>query len=245
MERKIFTPANTPNLREVVYERIKEAIVSGVIPAGSRLSEIGLSKQFDVSRTPVREAVRQLAETGLVSLTPRKGAYVLLPTTKDIADLYEIRAALELIAIDHICANPPKKELTRMRKSFEAVSNDWDARKFMVMDEEFHAGMSKSARNNFLDFMLEKVGAIIGICRHYAIGVIPKVNSSLEHIAIIDAVLAGDREAAREKMELHLANTRDGLLLYISRHPEASRHEPNGAVKRDSLTDDQSISPLT
>jgi DNA-binding GntR family transcriptional regulator len=110
-----------------------------------------------------------------------------------------------------------------MRKSFEAVSNDWDAQRFMVMDEEFHSGMSKNARNNFLDFMLEKVGAIIGICRHYAIDAIPKVSSSMEHIAIIDAILEGDVCAAKENMRLHLANTRDGLLEYISRHPEVSR----------------------
>jgi DNA-binding GntR family transcriptional regulator len=224
MERQIFTPANTPNLREVVYERIKEAIVSGLIPAGSKLSEIELSKQFDVSRTPVREAIRQLAETGLVSFASRKGAYVLLPTPKDVLDLYEIRTALELIAVDHICTDPPRKELERMRKSFEAVSNDWDGRKFMVMDEEFHSDMSKKAKNNFLDSMLEKVGAIIEICRHYAIGVIPKVSSSMEHIAIIDAILDGDSEAAKERMSLHLANTRDGLLGYISSHPEVSRY---------------------
>ncbi|MDR1944482.1 MAG: GntR family transcriptional regulator [Synergistaceae bacterium] len=224
MERQIFSPANTPNLREVVYERIKEAIVSGLIPAGSRLSEMELSKQFDVSRTPVREAIRQLAETGLVMLTARKGAYVLLPTPKDVWDLYEIRTALELIAIDHICADPPRKALSRMRKSFETVSNDWDAKKFMAMDEEFHSDMSKNARNDFLNFMLEKVGAIIQICRHYAIGVIPKVSSSMEHIAIIDAVLDGDSKTAREKMKTHLANTRDGLLEYISSHPEVSRN---------------------
>jgi DNA-binding GntR family transcriptional regulator len=224
MERQIFTPANTPNLREVVYEKIKEAIVSGLIPAGSKLSEIEISKQFGVSRTPVREAIRQLAETGLVSFASRKGAYVLLPTPKDVLDLYEIRTALELIAVDHICADPPRKELERMRKSFEAVSNDWDGRKFMIMDEEFHSDMSKNARNNFLDSMLEKVGAIIEICRHYAIDVIPKVSSSMEHMAIIDAILDGDSETAKDRMKLHLANTRDGLLGYISSHPEVSRY---------------------
>ncbi|MDR3321918.1 MAG: GntR family transcriptional regulator [Synergistaceae bacterium] len=221
MDRQIFAPANTPNLREVVYERIREAIVSGLIPAGSKLSEIDLSKQFDVSRTPVREAIRQLAETGLVSITARRGAYVLLPTSRDVWNLFEIRTSLELIAVEHLAKDPPIKTLRRMKESFEKVSNDWDAKKFMEMDEEFHAELSKSARNNFLDFVLDKVSGIIGVCRHYAIYEIPKISSSMEHVAIIDAILGGDSGSAKEKMRIHLANTRDGLLEYISKHPES------------------------
>ena len=58
MESAIFAPASTLNLREFIYDQIKEAIVNGLIPAGSRLSEVDLSRQFDVSRTPVREAIR-------------------------------------------------------------------------------------------------------------------------------------------------------------------------------------------
>jgi DNA-binding GntR family transcriptional regulator len=225
IDRQFFSPANTPNLREVVYERIRDAIVSGIIPAGSRLSEIDLSRQFDVSRTPVREAIRQLAETGLVSLTARRGAYVLLPTSGDVWNLFEIRTALELIAVEHLASEPPMGVLTRMKESFGKVSNDWDAKKFMEMDEEFHTELSKNARNNFLGFMLDKVSAIIGICRHYAIYEIPKISSSMEHVAIIDAILAGDSESAKEKMRIHLANTRDGLLGYISKHPEAAAPE--------------------
>ena len=173
----IFTPAVTPNLREIVYDQIKEAIVTGLIPAGSKLSELDLSRQFDVSRTPVREAIRQLAETGLVSLSSRKGAYVLLPTAKDASDLYEIRNALEAISVEHMCAAPPTDFLLLQKHMFEEVSNDWDADKFMRMDEDFHSEMSRMAGNNYLDFMLSKVGDIIRICRHYAIGSIPKANS--------------------------------------------------------------------
>ncbi len=224
MDQAIFAPANSPNLREVVYEKIKEAIVSGLIPAGSKLSETELSKQFDVSRTPVREAIRQLAETGLVSLTSRRGAYVLLPTAKDTWDLYEIRNALELIAVEHLCLNPPIEMLMGARKLFEDVSNDWDARRFMEVDEAFHAELSRHACNNYLDFMLNKVSAILQICRHYAIGSIPKVSSSMEHIAIIDAILARDGTIAKEKMRVHLENTRDALLEYISKHPEATTY---------------------
>jgi DNA-binding GntR family transcriptional regulator len=222
MVPSIFVPAVTPNLGEIVYEQIKNAIVTGLIPAGSRLSELDLSKQFDVSRTPVREAIRQLAETGLVSLSARKGAYVLLPTAKDTFDLYEIRNALEGISMEHLCPDPPRDFLLRQRGVFEEVSNDWDADKFMKMDEEFHTGMSRMAGNNYLDFMLGKVGDIIQICRHYAIGSIPKANSSKEHIAIIDAILSGDAASAKDQMRLHMESTRDGLIEYISRHPEAT-----------------------
>ncbi|MDR3076513.1 MAG: GntR family transcriptional regulator [Synergistaceae bacterium] len=218
----IFAPAVTPNLREIVYNQIKEAIVTGMIPAGSRLSELDLSRQFDVSRTPVREAIRQLAETGLVSLSVRRGAYVLLPTAKDASDLYEIRNALEAISVEHLCANPPKDFLLRQRGMFEEVSNDWDADRFMKMDEAFHSEMSRMAGNNYLDFMLGKVGDIIQICRHYAIGSIPKANSSREHIAIIDAILAGDAKSSIDGMKRHMENTRDGLIEYISRHPETT-----------------------
>ena len=90
------------------------------------------------------------------------------------------------------------------------------------MDEEFHSELSRMAGNNYLDFMLGKVGDIIRICRHYVIGSIPKANSSREHIAIINAILDGDAKSALSHMRLHIENTRDGLIEYISRHPEAT-----------------------
>ncbi|MDR1483104.1 MAG: GntR family transcriptional regulator [Synergistaceae bacterium] len=222
MDFTIFTPAVTQNLREVVYDQIKEAIVNGLIPAGSKLSELELSRQFSVSRTPVREAIRQLAETGLVSLSSRRGAYVILPTAKDAADLYEIRYALEAISVEHLCASQPEDFLRRARVTFEEVSNDWDANRFMELDTEFHADLWRFAGNNYLGFMLGKVGDIIQICRHYAIGSIQKSDSSREHIAIIDAMLSGDAGAARLKLREHIDSTRDGLIKYISAHPEAT-----------------------
>jgi DNA-binding GntR family transcriptional regulator len=222
MDSAIFTPAVTQNLREVVYDQIKEAIVNGLIPAGSKLSELELSRQFSVSRTPVREAIRQLAETGLVSLSSRRGAYVILPTAKDAADLYEIRYALEAISVKHLCASRPEDFLRRARAVFEEVSNDWDANRFMKLDTEFHADLWRFSGNNYLSFMLGKVGDIIQICRHYAIGSMQKSDSSKEHIAIIDAMLSGDAAAARLKLREHIDSTRGGLIKYISAHPEAT-----------------------
>ena len=124
--------------------------------------------------------------------------------------------------MEHLCANPPRDFLLRQRGIFEEVSNDWDVDRFMKMDEEFHTEMSRMAGNNYLDFMLSKVGDIIQICRHYAIGSIPKADSSKEHIAIIDAILSQDAASSKYHMKLHMENTRDGFIEYISQHPEVT-----------------------
>ena len=93
-----LSPARNIDLRQIVYEKIKEAIVGGFIRPGERLSEVDLADKLAVSRTPVREAIRQLAQTGLVTLEPRRGAFVSLPTVKDASDLYDLRTHLEIIA---------------------------------------------------------------------------------------------------------------------------------------------------
>lgn len=222
MQNIMLAPANAPDLREIVYDRVKEAIITGVIPAGSRLSEIELSKQLDVSRTPVREAIRQLAETGLVTLSSRKGAYVLLPTAKDISDIYEVRIALECICVKGLCVDPPVDVLTASRREFEAVSNEWDARKFSQMDSGFHAMLTGSSANMYLKTMLARIGCLLLLCRHYAVGNIPKAVSSKEHIAIIDAILDRDAEGAQNCMRLHLQRTRDALVEYTTNHPETT-----------------------
>ena len=222
MSNSIFTPTRSLDLRQIVYEKIRNVIVSGVIPAGTRLSEVQLAQQLEVSRTPVREAIRQLSESGLVRLTPRRGAYVVLPTARDARELYEIRSALELIPIDYICANPPVETLQGLRKRFESVDNSVNQGDFSEMDSAFHQLLSTYAHNHFLDTMLGNVGDLIQICRHYSIGAIPPVSSSREHICIIDALLEKNAPLAREKMIEHLNNTRDALLIYIEQHPEVS-----------------------
>jgi len=108
MPARPLSPAQNLDLRQIVYEKIKEAIIEGIIPPGERLSEVDLAEQLMVSRTPVREAIRQLAQTGLITLVPRKGAYVTLPTIKDVRDLYELRITLEVLSLEHVCANPPR-----------------------------------------------------------------------------------------------------------------------------------------
>jgi DNA-binding GntR family transcriptional regulator len=83
----------------VVVPALREAIVEGVLAAGSRLSEVQVAKQLNVSRTPMREAFAQLEREGLVTVLPRVGAYVRAVTSRDVEEIYTVRAALECLAV--------------------------------------------------------------------------------------------------------------------------------------------------
>ena len=92
--------ASSDSLSEgVVVPALREAIVEGVLAPGSRLSEVQIAKQLNVSRTPMREAFAQLEREGLVTILPRVGAYVRAVTFRDVEEIYTVRAALECLAV--------------------------------------------------------------------------------------------------------------------------------------------------
>jgi len=99
MEQKRLQPVNLESykpLRELVLEAIREAIINGTLKPRERLMEIQLAEELGVSRTPIREALRKLELEGFIVMVPRKGAYVADVSFKDIADVFEIRAALRV-----------------------------------------------------------------------------------------------------------------------------------------------------
>mgnify|MGYP001765756490 FL=1 len=220
-----LSPARNVDLRQIVYEKIKEAIVDGIIPPGERLSEVELADRIAVSRTPVREAIRQLAQTGLITLVPRRGAFVTLPTAKDATDLYELRTTLEVMAIEHACKNPPLSELEKFHEKFSRFSDEGDPTLFLAEDRRFHALLRDSAGNRFLNLTLDNVADLIHLCRHYSIEDVRLSETCHEHIQVIEALLARDCPKAMEAMRFHLDKSRQALLSYINRHPELSQLE--------------------
>jgi DNA-binding GntR family transcriptional regulator len=213
-----LTPARSRDLRQIVYDKIKDAIVNGIIPPGEKLSEFELSKQLEVSRTPIREAIRQLAQTGLVRLVPRKGAFVALPSPKEAKDLYEIRLALESLALEKICADPPREELLKFREIFSSVGSDWSSGQYLDQDRRFHGFISNQSGNAFLETVLHNVSDLIQLCRHYSMEGVPLERSSEEHVAIIDAILKGNLDLAKERLRQHLNNAVASLTGYITSH---------------------------
>ncbi|QTX33426.1 GntR family transcriptional regulator [Aminithiophilus ramosus] len=213
-----LSPARNTDLRQIVYEKIKEAIVNGIIPPGQRLSEVELADQLAVSRTPVREAIRQLAQTGLVVLIPRRGAYVALPTVQDALDLYELRSGLELIAMERACKNPPLEELQACLSIFRNATDAIPVTVFLEGDRRFHAAISAASHNRYLQEVLENISDQINLCRHYSVVKLPLGTSSLEHVTIIEAMMAGDRDKAVATLRDHLARARDALVEVLRLH---------------------------
>ena len=215
MEKKPLSPAANEGLRQIVYGKLREAIVDGVLSAGSKLSEIELAEQMAVSRTPVREAIRQLAQTGLVTLSPRKGAFVTLPSVKDASDLYELRMALEMLAVANLSVDPPVEELMEFRSIFASMTDRTPVSEYVKEDRKFHSTLYQSGTNRFLALMLNNISDLINLCRPFSVERSPITAFTAGHLAIIDALVAGDADRAMEETKKHITVSKNGLLFYL------------------------------
>lgn len=218
-------PAKNMDLRQIVYEKIKQAIVSGIIKPGEKLSEVDLAEKMAVSRTPVREAIRQLAKTSLVTLTPRKGAYVSLPSVSDAGALYDLREDLEMFAASLVCAHPPVKELDEFLEVFRNMGNDTEPVKYLDEDRRFHAFLYQASGNRFLQNSLEELVDVINLYRPYSIGDRDYIQRLSEgHVEIIEALLAQDEQRVRTAMSTHIRLSRDRLEAYLNSHTSERLH---------------------
>ena len=198
---------------------IKKAIYSGEYKSGQELSLTAVAEELGVSRTPVREAIRQLAKTSLVTLTPRKGAYVSLPSISDAGALYELREELEKFAAALVSANPPEKELKEFLEIFSQMDNSTDPQKYLEEDRRFHAFIYQASGNRFLMNSLQELVDVINLYRPYSLGDPDYIKRLAEgHVEIIEALLAHDEERVREAMGAHIRMSRVRLEAYLNTH---------------------------
>lgn len=144
---------NHLTLREKIVETVRNAIVNGQIPAGARVAEPELADRFGISRTPIREAFRQLESEGFITVIPRKGAIVASLSAKDISDFYDLKMVLEGYAARCAAKVLTEKELTKMEavnRQMEMASTKKDLRKVLSLHNEFHEIFLKSCGNEKL-----------------------------------------------------------------------------------------------
>lgn len=206
-------------LREIVFESMRDAILSGVLQPGERLMEIQLAEEMGVSRTPVREAIRKLELENFVVMIPRKGAYVAGVSSKDVADVFEIRSALEGLAAGLAAERITEDELEQMERVLFCRSNegDMDLEEVVKTDTDFHALVYSASRNDRLIQILANLREQIQRFRSTSLAVPGRNKLALEeHRAIVDALRNHDSEEAQALAIAHIVTAENVMFDALS-----------------------------
>jgi DNA-binding GntR family transcriptional regulator len=206
-------------LREIVFESMREAILSGVLKPGERLMEIQLAEEMGVSRTPVREAIRKLELENFVVMIPRKGAYVAGVSLKDVADVFEIRSALEGLAAGLAAERITEDELELMEQAlfFRVSEGEMDLEQIVKSDTDFHALVYRASRNERLIQILENLREQIQRFRATSLAVPGRNKLAIEeHRMIVEALRNHDSEEAQSLAMAHIVTAENVMFEAIS-----------------------------
>ena len=199
------------SLRGKVYDRIREDILNGVYKEHEELKEATLGKMMEVSRTPVREALRQLELEGLVEIIPNKGARVTGITKKDIEDIYQIRYLLEGLsarwATEHVTEELiDKMEETLYLTEFHAKKGNY--LQVFELDSQFHELMYEASGSKLLNNILSDFHMYVTRIRKTSLASGSRSkNSTEEHRAILEAIKERDADKAEECAHNHVNST--------------------------------------
>lgn len=210
---------NYKPLRELVFESLREAIIMGNLRPGERLMEIQLAEQMGVSRTPVREAIRKLELEGLVVMVPRKGAYVAGLSIKDIADVFEIRKALEGLAAELAADRISDEEIENLERVLHRLADSVEHKKleeFIEVDTEFHAVLFQAGRNERLSQMVSNLREQIHRFRNTSLSMPGRMTAALEeHRKIVEAISQHDVDEAKRLAQEHIENAENTIMELI------------------------------
>lgn len=199
------------SLRGKVYDRIREDILNGIYKEQEELKEATLGEKMGVSRTPVREALRQLELEGLVEIIPNKGARVTGITKKDIEDIYQIRYLLEGLSARWATEHVTEEQLDKMEETLYLT--DFHAGKgnfpqVYELDSQFHELMYEASGSKMLNHILSDFHMYVTRIRKTSLSNVTRSkNSTEEHRAILEAIKERDADKAEQCAHEHVLST--------------------------------------
>lgn len=187
------------------YERIVDEIRAGSLRPGDRLTETELAMRLGISRTPVREAIRQLEADGLVSHVPRMGAAIRRLDHAEISELYDMRAVLEGTAARFAAQVASRIEIDELHAIHQAMGQSRDPVTLARHNTQFHAALRDAARNRFLIRAVAAIHKTLLILGPSTMEEGHRASEAQsEHAAILAALDARDPEAAEAAMRAHI-----------------------------------------
>ncbi len=199
---------NPPNLKEAVYQRIKETILRGEIPPGSKLVETQISQELGVSRTPLREAISRLGQEGLLEVVPRRGTFVRKQSLNEILENLEIREALEGLAA-RLAARHATPEIVQKMKScfadFSPRNVEGSIEEYAHQNVRFHHLVIQASQNRRLIGIIRNLFDQIDIVRLHTIVLPGRARNSLaEHREIIRLIEKKKADLAEKLLRSHV-----------------------------------------
>ena len=214
-------------LRDVVFNTLRSAIITGKLSPGERLMEIKLADELGVSRTPVREALRKLEREGLVITTARKGAQVAPINERDLKEVLEVRKSLESLAcqIASQKITPQQvEELKVMNGSIEKAIADNDTETITQLDIDFHEVIYQITENRrLIDILHQLKEHILRYRLQYIKDMKNKKNIVEEHKKIINALEGHNPKAARREIERHIELQEKYILNNLDRLAQSTK----------------------
>ncbi|MBR5944315.1 MAG: GntR family transcriptional regulator, partial [Lachnospiraceae bacterium] len=203
-------------LRGRVFNRIREDILNGKYKDHEELKEVAIGNELGVSRTPVREAFRQLELEGLIQIIPNKGAYVTGIKAKDIQDIYMIRSKLEGLCARWACENITPEQMDEMEENvylakFHAKKGHLE--QLAELDNRFHDIMYEACDSKMLEHLLKDFHQYVLRVRKKTLSSKERgLASNSEHEAIMEAIKAKDEEAAEKLAHQHMINAYENMV---------------------------------
>ncbi|UEM23808.1 GntR family transcriptional regulator [Skermanella mucosa] len=189
-------------------DRIENEILTGAMPPGYRLDEMTLAARFGVSRTPVREALFQLASAGLIEIRPRRGAVVTEVGPERLVQMFEVMAGLEGMA-GRLAArrqtDADRRNLTDSHEACRRAAETADTDAYYYENERFHHAIYAASHNAFLIEQCAALHRRLKPYRRIQLQVMNRVANSLaEHEAVVDAILKMDGDRAERLLRDHI-----------------------------------------
>ena len=204
------------SLRGRVFQKLREDILSGKYKEHEELKEVAIGEELGVSRTPVREAFRQLELEGLIQIVPNKGAYVTGITAKDVKDIYMIRSLLEGLCVRLATEKITKEQMEEMEENiyladFHASKGHMD--QMAELDNRFHDILYEACDSKMLEHTLRDYHQYVLRVRQKTLATNTRGRASNdEHRQIMEAIKAGDADKAEQLANRHMLNAYDNMV---------------------------------
>lgn len=206
-------------LRDVVFNTLRKAILTGQLKPGERLMEVHLASRLGVSRTPIREAIRKLELEGLVIMIPRRGAEVARITEKSLKDVLEVRRALDALSVELACDRITQKDLGRLLEAcgtFERAVREGDASVIASEDVALHDIIVEATGNVRLQQLVNNLSEQMYRFRFVYIKEESQHDNLIaEHREIYESIVSRDKERAAAAARLHIDNQERSIIRQI------------------------------